>query len=152
MTARASKSATERKRCQVSIGKRSRDSTTTVNHAATITYQLNRAGRANSRTYKVNKMTKTEFSTIKTLEAKLAARDLRIEQLRDQIKLMRDENIFLRQSAQPKSEHVKEANLHHLNAAIGVLKNVRCSDNKDHWGVTKREISDICASIKLIAE
>jgi len=93
-------------------------------------------------------MTKTEFSTIKMFEARLAAKDFRIEQLSDQIKLMREENIFLRQSAQPKSEHVKEANIHHLNAAISVLKNVRCSDNKDHWGVTKREISDICASLR----
>jgi len=97
-------------------------------------------------------MTNTEFSTIKMLESRLAAYKLRNEQLIDQIKLMREENIFLRQSAQPKDEYVKEANLHHLNAAISVLKNVRCSDNKDYWGVTKREISDICTSIRLITE
>jgi len=97
-------------------------------------------------------MTKTEFSTIKMLEARLAAHKLRNEQLLDQIKLMREENIFLRQSAKPKDEYVKEANKHHLNAAIGVLKNVRCSDNKDHWGVTNREFSDICTSIKAMAE
>jgi len=65
--------------------------------------------------------------------------------------ILHKEILFLRTAKPSRDDYIKEANQAHLNAAIGVLKNVRCSDNKDRWGVTKREIGDICNLIKSIS-